>query len=359
MAEDRDDSQRTEEPTQKRLDEAREKGDVASSRELSHWFMLAAAALAVTALAPDAASDIAGGLTVFIERPHTLGLDGLQGMIGGLVADIGLALAPIVALLVAAAIASGLVQHGAMLTPERIKPDLSKLSPLAGLKRLFSLRSVAELVKGLFKMGIVAIVAWAVLDELLDGLALLAMVPVGTGLEHLYDALLVMLGGVVAAMTVVALADVVWQHFSHRRKLRMTRQELRDEHKQSEGDPHIKARLRQIRVERSRRRMMAAVPTADVVITNPTHYAVALKYDQATMRAPRVVAKGVDDLARRIRETAAAHDVAIFESPPLARALYAGVELDQEIRAEHYQAVAEIIAFVMGISRKRPAARPA
>jgi len=359
MAEDRDDSQRTEEPTQKRLDEAREKGDIASSRELGHWFMLAAGTLAVVALAPAAASTIVGDLAVFIERPHTLNVDGLQGIAGRLIADVGLALAPIVALLVAAAIAQGLVQHGAMLTPERIKPDLSKLSPLAGAKRMFSLRSVAELVKGLFKIGIVAVVAWVVLDGLLDGLPLLAMVPVGDGLDRLYDALVVMLAGVVAAMTVVALADVVWQHFSHRRKLRMTRQELRDEHKQSEGDPHIKARLRQIRVERSRRRMMAAVPTADVVITNPTHYAVALKYDQSTMRAPRVVAKGVDDLARRIRETAAAHDVAIFESPPLARALYAGVELDQEIRAEHYQAVAEIIAFVMGISRKRPAARPA
>ena len=144
------------------------------------------------------------------------------------------------------------------------------------------------------------------------------------------------------------------QIFDHRKKLRMTRQEVRDEAKQSEGDPHVKARLSQIRMERSRQRMMQAVPTADVVITNPTHFAVALSYDQDMMAAPKVVAKGVDAVAFRIRETAEAHDVPIFENPPLARGIFASVEIDEFIKPEHFKAVAEIIAFVMGISKVRP-----
>ena len=164
--------------------------------------------------------------------------------------------------------------------------------------------------------------------------------------------------GVLAVMTIITLADVLYQRFMHHKELRMTKQQVKDEHKQSEGDPLIKARLRQIRVERARKRMMAAVPEADVVITNPTHYAVALKYDQRTMEAPRVVAKGVDNIALRIRAVAEEHDVAIVENPPVARALHASVEIDQEIPPEHYKAVAEIIGYVMRLKKGLPGRRP-
>ena len=164
--------------------------------------------------------------------------------------------------------------------------------------------------------------------------------------------------GVLVVMTVITLIDVIYQRFMHHKELRMTKQQVKDEHKQSEGDPLIKGRLRQIRVERARKRMMAAVPEADVVITNPTHYAVALKYNQATMEAPRVVAKGVDNVALRIREVAEENDVAVVENPPVARALHASVEIDQEIPPEHYKAVAEIIGYVMRLKRGLPQRRP-
>ena len=164
--------------------------------------------------------------------------------------------------------------------------------------------------------------------------------------------------GVLTVMTVITLIDVIYQRFMHTKELRMTKQQVKDEHKQSEGDPLIKSRLRQIRVERARKRMMAAVPEADVVITNPTHFAVALKYDQKSMEAPRVVAKGVDNVALRIREVAEENDVAVVENPPVARALHASVDIDQEIPPEHYKAVAEIIGYVMRLKQGLPARTP-
>jgi len=162
---------------------------------------------------------------------------------------------------------------------------------------------------------------------------------------------------VLSVMTIVTLIDVLYQRYQHLKEMRMTKQQVKDEHKQSEGDPMIKGRLRQIRAERARKRMMAAVPEADVVITNPTHFAVALKYDQATMAAPKLLAKGVDNLAFKIREVAEENDIPIVENPPVARALHAAVDIDQEIPPEHYKAVAEIIGYVMNLKRRVSGAR--
>lgn len=358
MAGDEDKSQKTEEPTQKKLDDAKKKGDVIDSREVTNWFVLLSGTLAIGLFMPATAGMLLRDLRRFLERPHDIafGNESIGLLLGEVAAGVGLALLLPMLLFVAAAIAAPLVQHGLIFTTEKLKPSLDKISPLGGLKKMFSLRSVTELIKGLVKISMVATVALIVIMSAKKDLNHIPHMELGTVLDLLFLLVLKIFGGVVVILTALALADYMYQTFEHRKKLRMTRQEVRDEQKQSDGDPHIKARLRAIRSERSRQRMMQAVPMADVVITNPTHFAVALAYDQDNMAAPKVVAKGVDAVAFRIRETAEGHDIPIFENPPLARGIFATTEIDEFIRPEHFKAVAEIIAFVMGISKVRPRA---
>ena len=354
MADD-DASQKTEEPTPKRLDDARSKGDVASSREVSSWFMLLGALVVVALMAPRLALSIQGQLTLFFARAHDIPVN--IETIPVIVAHMGLTMGRILVMpaivVVVAAILSGIVQHGLLFSPERLKPDLAKLSPIKGLQRLFSLKSVTELIKGVLKISVVGAIALVLVLPIMQRLTLVPSTEIGDSLVLIHRLIVRILGGVVAVLTAIALLDLAYQRFEHTKKLRMSRSEVKDEMRQSEGDPHVKARLRAIRMERARQRMMQAVPEASVVITNPTHFAIALKYDAETMPAPLVVAKGVDAVALRIRETATAHDVPVVENPPLARALYDSVELDREIPTEHYKAVAEIIAFVLGIGGKR------
>ncbi|NKB48491.1 MAG: flagellar biosynthesis protein FlhB [Alphaproteobacteria bacterium] len=356
MAENDDDSQKTEEPTHKRLTDSRNKGDVAQSREVANWFMLFSAAVAVALFAPFSAERIYAVSYQFLENPHQILVspDSLRKIFVEVWFAVGFAIAAPIGLFLIAAVSSSLVQYGLLFAPEKIKPTLSKISPLAGVKRMFSLRSVTELLKGLVKISLVAAITLVVVSPIFDKISLLPSMTVPISLGVLHDSITRLLVGVVSVVTALALLDFFYQLYEHRKKLRMTQQEVRDEMRQSEGDPHIKARLRQIRTERARQRMMQAVPEADVVITNPTHYAIALKYDHDEMDAPKVVAKGVDEVARRIRERAEEYDVTLFENPPLARALYAAVDINDYIKPEHYEAVAEIIAFVMGIKKDRP-----
>jgi flagellar biosynthetic protein FlhB len=356
MAEKDDDSQKTEEPTAKRLTDSRNRGEVAQSREVANWFMLFSAALAVALFAPSSAEKIVGATYQFLESPHDISVDpeALRILLLNVASAVGLAIAAPIGLFLIAAVSSSVVQHGLLFAPEKLKPSLSKISPIAGAKRMFSMRSITELLKGLVKLSIVAAIAVAVIAPIFDKLALLPAMTLPVTLNILHATIIRLLVGVVSVVTALALLDFFYQIYEHRKKLRMTQQEVRDETRQAEGDPHIKARLRQIRTERARQRMMQAVPEASVVITNPTHYAIALKYDKDDMEAPKVVAKGVDAVALRIRERAEEYEVAIFENPPLARALYSAVDIDDYIKPEHYQAVAEIIAFVMGIKNDRP-----
>jgi flagellar biosynthetic protein FlhB len=208
----------------------------------------------------------------------------------------------------------------------------------------------------MIKISLVAIVALGLAVPMFDDITLTPMISVASSLHRLHDLALWVVGGTVAVMTAIALLDYGYQRYQHNKQLKMTKQEVKDEHKQSEGDPQIKARIRAIRTQRARQRMMAAVPEADIVITNPTHFAVALQYKMDEMAAPKLVAKGVDTLALRIRQVAEENDVPIVENPPLARALYAAVELDQEIPPEHFKAVAEVIGYVMRLRGKLPAA---
>ncbi len=358
MADDsQDQSQKTEQPTPKRLRDAREKGQVAKSQEVGHWFMLLAFTILVGYMAPAMVEDLGKAIYGFVARPHAFRLDSVS--LGGLLREtggrLGAALLLPAFLAVAAAFASGLIQAGFVMSPEPIKPKLEKISPVKGLKKLFSLRSLAEFAKGIAKLAIVATVIAALMwpeRRLLAGIVSMELPQYLLLVQSLGFRVLV---AVLAIMTVIAGLDFLFQKQQHLKQLRMSKQDLKDEHKQTEGDPMVKARLRQIRMERARQRMMAAVPEADVVITNPTHFAVALNYELGSLGAPRVTAKGVDSLAFRIRELAREHDVPVVENPPLARALYGGVELDQEIPADHYKAVAEIIGYVMRLKGKLPA----
>jgi flagellar biosynthetic protein FlhB len=353
MAEDTDDSQKTEDPSQKRLDDAHAKGQVPSSREINHWFMMFAIIMSVMIFLPDALQGIARSLTPFFESPHAIPMDssGFQRWMAELVVAVGIAVAPMFALITLSGVAASLLQVGPLFTAHPLKPDLAKISPMKGLGRIFSAQAMVEFGKGMIKLAIVGSVVWYLMRPEFDRLEAFFdydMVALAAVLNTLSVKLI---GTILAVMAAIAGADWFYQRFAHIRKLRMTRQELRDEQKDSDGSPLVKGRLRQIRMERARRRMMQEVPKADVVITNPTHFAVALRYDQTSMAAPRVVAKGADLVARRIRELAEESKVPIVSNPPLARALYASVELDQEIPPEHYKAVAEIIGYVMKLRR--------
>lgn len=358
MADGSDDTARTEEPTPHKREEARKRGQVAVSQDAKLWATLLAATLFVAGWLPALGRDLAHLLLPFLERPETMAIGVDEGSAGfaRLFGDVALLLAPLLAGLAAAAALAGLVQVGPLLAPARIKPDVSKISPGKGIGRIFSGQALIEFGKGLVKVGLVAVIAVAILWPLTLGIEVTLVDAPTALLSRLNGASVAMLGGAAAVMTLVAIADVLYQRHANTRQLRMTVQEVRDESKQSEGDPHVKARLKRLRAERSRRRMIAAVPEATVVITNPTHFAVALRYDMADMPAPKVVAKGADHLALRIREVAMRHDVPMVENPPLARTLYAAVEVDDEIPPEHYRAVAEVIGHVMRLDRRRPAA---
>jgi flagellar biosynthetic protein FlhB len=257
---------------------------------------------------------------------------------------------PAALLFVGAALASGLVQHGWIWSAAPLAPKLERVSPIAGAKRMFSLRSLVEFGKGLLKIVLVGAAAvvllWPAAPRVLAAIGLDA----GPLLALLHTLALRLLLGIAALTALIAALDSLYQRFERHRQLRMSRRDLQDEFKQTEGDPLLKARLKSLRMERARRRMMAEVPKATVVVTNPTHVAVALRYD-ATMAAPRLVAKGMGALAERIRAIAHDHRVPIVRNPPLARALHGAVELDAEVPPAHYRAVAEVIGYVL---RLRP-----
>jgi len=349
LADEEDDAQKTEEPSQRKLQRARSKGQTTSSQELKHWGVLIGVTLAFALLVPGAAEDVARMNARILESSYQVSVDfeNLRQFLIDILINLLLVLLPFMGVMVLAAIAISMAQSGLIWAPSKLAPDLSKISALKGLKRLISLRSVVELLKGAMKLILVAVVAVGLTLPFLDDLRLMPMMDFTESLDRIFTLILVILVATVIVMTVVAVLDFVYQRYAFIKQMRMTKQEVKDEHKQSEGDPQVKGRIRQLRAERARQRMMASVPDADVVVTNPTHFAVALSYKMEEMSAPRVVAKGQDFIALRIRELAEEHDVPIYENPPLARTLYAAVEIDQEIPTEHYQAVAEVIGYVM------------
>jgi len=352
MADERDDAEHTEDPTPKRLDEALRRGDVVKSAEINAWFMIAGGALALVAFAGPTVASLEATFRGLLAHSYQIRTDGpgLIGLAHTLAIEILAPLAIPLLVLGVAAFAGSAIQHRVIFSAEPIRPQLSKISPGAGLARLFSRQALANFAKGVAKLALIGAVMAALIwpqRHRLQGTISADPVEI---LPFTQTLLMRMLGTVVAILAVVAAADYLFQYRQWYERQKMSVQEMKEEYRQTEGDPIIKGKLKQLRNARMRKRMMAAVPKASVVITNPTHFAVALKY-QRGMNAPVCVAKGVDLIARKIREIAEAHDVPVVENPPLARTLHATVEIDQEIPPEHYRAVAEIIGYIMRLRR--------
>ena len=348
MAEDQDESSKTEEPTEKRLADARKKGDVAKSQDVPVWFILLAGAAIIAAAGP-IVTGIGRPLHMLVDHPHAFEL--ADGGAQRLAANILLAIAPFMAIvfgiLFLFVLVGHLIQSLPLWTGEKIKPDFKKLDPIKGLTRMFGpqgwmnfFKAILKLLAGAFAVGVVL---WPSRFAIMKAGEIDVVVLPGLMREkamQLFLAALIVVG-------LIAVIDFVWQKQSFMKRMRMSREDIKQETKQTEGDPMVRARLRAIRQERSRKRMLQAVPDATVVITNPTHYSIALKYDPDTTPAPVVVAMGVDHLALRIREAATDAGVPLVENPPLARSLYASAELDEVIPREHFEAVAKVIGFVM------------
>ena len=352
MADEGDSSDKTEDPTQKRLDDAHEKGDVAKSQEVNTWFVLAGATLVLSSFSGSIGGGIMMPLRNLVANSWMIRTDGAGLM--ALSQNLGYVLIAVLGvpflMFALAAIAGNMIQHRMVWSAESMTPKFSKISPGAGFKRIFGKQGAANFLKGLFKVIALAVVMTAVLWPERYRLESMVRFDVSSIMVVTVSLTLKLMGAVVAMLAIVAIADFFFQYRTWFERQKMSLQDMKMEYKQSEGDPHIKGKLRQLRQQRMKKRMMAAVPQASVIITNPTHYAVALRYERG-MPAPICVAKGVDTLALKIREIAGKHDIPIVENVPLARALHATVEVDGEIPVEHYHAVAEIIGYVMGLKR--------
>ena len=355
MAEGEDKSEKTEPPSQRKLDKAREKGDVPKSQEVPAWFVLAAGLGVLAAFGPSMGTGLTRELSVFLSKPHEMSLDntGALAITAAAVMKVMLVMGLAFGAIVAAALAGHFVQHGLLFTTSKLEPKLSKLNPVEGVKRILGPQGWVNFVKGLAKMALVAIAITIVLWPRQSLLAGLPAVAPGEVLVLFREIAIQLMLAALAVFAIIALADYIFQRQQFYDRNKMSHREIRDEFKESEGDPMVRARLRQIRQERARKRMMAAVPDAAVVITNPTHYAVALKYEQGVTSAPVCVAKGVEAVALRIREIAEEHGVPIVEDPPLARALHASVDIDEVIPAEHFAAVAKVIGYVLSLRTRR------
>ncbi|MBY0356192.1 MAG: flagellar biosynthesis protein FlhB [Rickettsiales bacterium] len=349
MAEDdNDQDSKTEEPSQKRLEDARKKGQIPSSKELNTFFLFATLALVLSTMAASLSRDTMSILSTFISRPEDISSDfgNLHILLEHVVAEMGSVMLVPLFMFMLAALAAGGLQTRFNISAESLKPKLEKISILKGFGRIFSKKGLFEFIKGIFKIVIAGLVAfWAVWPSRLQ-LQILSDKDTQDILALIMALTKKLLISIVIVMFLLAIVDYVYQRFVHLKSLRMTKQEVREEYRQQEGDPHVKQRLKSIRAERARKRMMAAVPDADVVITNPTHFAVALRYDAGKMEAPIVVAKGVDKVAFKIREIAEKNKVMVMRNPPLARALYDNTDIDEKIPLEYYKAVAQIIGYV-------------
>lgn len=354
MSDEADSEDRTEEPTQRKLDQATEKGDIPRSQEIGTFFVLCGFTMALLVGAGWSAREAALSLRSFLMNAHQVPSDGSafanvakQGVMTGFAA-LGLPFA----FILCAALAGALIQNKPLWTFDPMMPKFSRISPMAGAKRMFGKEAWVNFAKGLAKTGLIGAVLWTTLWNEHDRLESFAQMNVSALLPAALVLAIKLMASALALFAVIAIGDFGWQRFSWYQRQRMTKQELKDEYKNSEGNPEVKAKLRQIRAQRVRKRMMAAVPKATVIITNPTHYAVALQYEPG-MAAPLCLAKGVDAVALKIREVAGEHSVPIVENVPLARALYASVDIDEEIPVEHYQAVAEVIGYVLRLKGRR------
>lgn len=351
MAEDSD-LEKTEPASQRRIEKAREDGHVPQSRELSTFLVLLAGAMMLWV----SSQWMVQRSVVMLEKGLSFGRtevfrqEYMYEQLMRLSWDALLVLTPLLVVMIVAALAAPVLVGGMIFSGKAFQPDFSRMNPISGITRIFSLHGVAELVKGVLKSALVgSVCAWVIWTHRLEILALMNM-PVESGLSAFGHLLLVSVISIVAGLALVAGIDVPFQLWRYYDQLKMTKEELKQEYKEQEGDPQLKGRIRARQREMAKRRMMAAVPKADVVVTNPTHFAVALKYEASSMGAPTVVAKGADHVAAAIRELAAEHKVPMLEAPPLARALFRHTEVGEQIPAALYTAVAEVMAYVFQLN---------
>ncbi|OYW82246.1 MAG: flagellar biosynthesis protein FlhB [Asticcacaulis sp. 32-58-5] len=350
------DEDKTEEASAKKLEDARRRGEVAKTPDLPQVLALIGTCAVIAIYGESICRSLIESLLPFVAMPHALvkNLDNGGGV--DIARHVILIVLPVVGLAMAGAfvlgIAGNLLQTGLMFSTESLKPTFDKLDPIKGFNRLFGIDALVQFLKTFVKVIVTGWIVWAVLKPKLMDIPMLAGGSPVLIFPYARDVLIVLTAAVCVFLALGAGLDFLWQKYRFAQKMKMSRTEQKDEYKQTEGDPHVKARLRQIRMEKGRQRMMANVATATVVVTNPTHYAVALRYDAEDTPAPMCVAKGVDAVALRIREEAAKHDIMIVEDPPLARALYAAVDLDEIIPEDHFVAVAKLIGFVMARKKR-------
>lgn len=361
MAENEDGTEKTEQPTAKRLREANEKGNIPRSRELATAAVFGAGVVAVSVLSGmiggGARNWMRGALAPergLLERP-----DALFGHAGLLLLKLVVVISPLLLVCLLASFVAPLLMGGLQFSNKALMPDFNRLNPLTGFKRLLGPESLAELAKSLLRMAFVGTAAGMVIWHGMDSLRNLLHMPLERAFRDGFGFTLRLLLATAGAMALLAAIDAPYQKWNWLRKLKMTREEVKREMKESEGSPEVKGRIRQLQMQMSQRRMMEAVPTADVVLVNPTHYAVALKYEAGKMNAPTVVARGVDELALRIRQVADGNRVAIVSAPPLARALYRESQLGKEIPVRLYSAVAQVLSYVYQLRTWRSGPMPA
>ncbi|UTW10023.1 flagellar biosynthesis protein FlhB [Marinobacterium rhizophilum] len=354
--------EKTEDPTPKRIREAREKGDVPRSKELGATVLLLAAAASALVFGDSVAGsmrDMMGG-NLSLERDALFDSSMMLAYLARSMFDALLALVGFFALVLLAAIVGPIALGGWNFSGQSVAPKASRINPLSGLKRMFSLKALVELVKALAKFLLVASVAVLVLKVMQPRLMGLGAQDVVPAISEAVSIVIWTFLLISASLILISLLDVPFQLYDYNKKMKMTLQEVKDEMKNTEGKPEVKGRIRQLQREIAQRQMMSKIPDADVVITNPTHYAVALKYDPESGQAPLVLAKGVDFVALKIRELAVEHEVPMLSAPPLARALYQHTELDQEIPAGLFKAVAQVLAYVYQLRsyRRHETAKP-
>lgn len=360
MAENEDGTEKTEDATSKRIEQARKDGNVPRSRDLSSAALLIVAALSIYMVGMLIVADLRG-LFAFNFRLAREDLFDKALMIHHLYESIMAtidSMTVLMAIIAVAGIIGSVALGGLNFSWKAITPKLSKMSPIQGFKRMFSVQSLVELVKSLLKVGLVGLIATLVLMNYLPTLTDLTYEATGTALTHTVEILIWAFIFVSSSLVIIAAIDVPFQAWQHKDKLKMTKQEVKDEHKQAEGDPQVKGRMRQLQRQAAMTRMMADVPEADVIITNPTHFSVALKYDQVTGKAPVLIAKGPDFIALKIREVGNYYDIPVIQSPALARAVYKHTEIGDEIPEGLFKVIAQLLAYVYQLRMARTGAKP-
>ena len=347
--------ERSEQATPKRLKEAREKGQVARSRELTTALLLITASVSLYSFSSPMGTGFADAATKAFspDRKTIFGETSMLAALGELMGEIMLAVAPFFLMLFALATYSPLLTGGLSFSFKAVTPQANRMSPAKGFKRMFGLHALVELVKALAKVSVVFVVGYLVITQVFPELIELGSGSINASISRAMDLVSRSFFLLSLSLLVIALIDVPYQLWNHAKQLKMTKQEVKDEFKDTEGKPEVKGKIRQLQREMAQKRMMEAIPDADVVVTNPEHYSVAIKYDAMRSSAPIVVAKGVDVIAMQIRKVAIANDVPILPAPPLARAIYHTTEIDQEVPHGLYLAVAQVLAYIFQLKNYR------